>query len=59
LRASLFEHPRNVDSLIAMFEIHHRRGDQRRAAHYLRQALAIAPDNPLLRVHAADYAAVL
>jgi tetratricopeptide (TPR) repeat protein len=49
LRSSLFENPRNLQSLIGIFEIYHRRGDERRAAYYLRQALAIAPDNPTLR----------
>jgi len=58
LRASLFEDPRNVDSLIAMFEIHHLRGDGRRAVHYLRQAIALAPDNPRLRRYQAEYALV-
>ncbi|MCL2382221.1 MAG: hypothetical protein FWC64_11655 [Treponema sp.] len=59
LRSSLFEYPRNLDSLIAMFEIHHHRRDERRALYYLRQALAIAPDNPRLRRYAAEYALVL
>ncbi|MDR0302514.1 MAG: hypothetical protein LBI04_09425, partial [Treponema sp.] len=49
LRSSLFEDPRNLDALIAMFEIYHRRREERRAVHYLRQALAIAPDNPRLK----------
>ena len=59
LRSSLFEDPRNLDSLIAMFEIYHRRRDERRAVYYLRQALAIAPNNPRLRQHEAEYASAL
>ena len=59
LRSSLFEDPRNLDSIIAMFEIHHRRRDERRAVYYLRQGLALAPDNPRLRRYAAEYASVL
>jgi tetratricopeptide (TPR) repeat protein len=59
LRASIFEDPRNLDSLIAMFEIYHRRREERRAIHYLRQALAIAPDHPLLRRYEIEYASML
>ena len=59
LRASLFEDPRNLDSLIAFFEIYHNRRDERRAVYYLRQALALAPDHPLLRRYEAEYAALL
>ena|GEM_PF-593198 len=59
LRSSLFEDPRNLDSIIAMFEIHHRRRDERRAVYYLRQGLALAPDNPRLRRYAAEYASAL
>jgi Tfp pilus assembly protein PilF len=59
LRSALFEDPRNLDALIALFEIYHRRGDNRRAVYYLKQALAIAPDNPQLRRYEAEYAALL
>ena len=59
LRSSLFEDPRNLDALIAMFEIYHRRRDERRAVYYLRQALAIAPDNPVLRRYEVEYAPLL
>ena len=59
LRSSLFEDPRNLDALISMFEIYHRRRDERRAVYYLRQALAIAPDNPLLRRYEIEYAPLL
>ena len=59
LRSSLFEDPRNLDAIIAMFEIYHNSREERRAVYYLRQALAIAPDNPLLRRYEIEYAALL
>jgi tetratricopeptide (TPR) repeat protein len=59
LRSSLFEDPLNLDALIAMFEIYHRRKDERRAAYYLRQALAIAPNNPQLKRYEAEYRSAL
>ncbi|MDR1390126.1 MAG: hypothetical protein LBJ31_09150 [Treponema sp.] len=59
LRAALFEDPRNVNALTAMFEIYHRRQDQRRAVYYLKQAVALAPDSALLRKYEAEYRAAL
>jgi tetratricopeptide (TPR) repeat protein len=59
LRSSLFEDPRNLDALIAMFEVYHRRREERRAVHYLRQALAISPDNPRLKRYEREYASLL
>jgi len=59
LRSSLFEDPRNLDAIIAMFEIYHNRREERRAVHYLRQALAIAPNHPLLRRYEQEYSALL
>jgi len=59
LRSSLFEDPRNLDAIIAMFEIYHNRREERRAVSYLRQALAIAPDHPLLRQYEREYASLL
>jgi cytochrome c-type biogenesis protein CcmH/NrfG len=59
LRSSLFEDPRNLNALIAMFEIYHRRRDERRAVYYLTQALALAPDNPQLKRYEAEYAGAL
>jgi cytochrome c-type biogenesis protein CcmH/NrfG len=56
LRSSLFEDSRNLNSLIALFEIYQSRNDDRRAAAYLRQALALAPDNPQLKRYEAEYA---
>jgi Tfp pilus assembly protein PilF len=59
LRSSLFEDPRNLSPLIAMFEYYRRHRDERRAVYYLRQALAIAPDNPQLKRYEREYAALL
>jgi uncharacterized protein HemY len=59
LRSSLFEDPRNVDALIAMFEIYHRRRDERRAVYYLKQALTLAPNDPQLKRYEREYAAAL
>jgi Tfp pilus assembly protein PilF len=59
LRSALFEDPRNLDALIAIFEIYHRKKDERRAVYYLRQALAIAPNTPQLNRYKTEYAALL
>lgn len=59
LRSSLFEDPRNLSALTAMFEIYRRRKDDSRAVFYLKQALALAPDNPQLRRYAAEYSSLL
>jgi thioredoxin-like negative regulator of GroEL len=59
LRSSLFEDPRNLDALIDMVEVYHRRKDERRVVYYLRLALAIAPENPRLRRWRTEYAALL
>jgi len=59
LRSSIFEDPRNLEANIAMFEFHNRRREERRAAHYLKQAIAIAPDNPVVRRYEREYAALL
>jgi tetratricopeptide (TPR) repeat protein len=59
LRSSLFEDPRNINALIAMFEIYHRRKDDSRAVFYLKQALALAPDNPQLKRYASEYSSSL
>jgi tetratricopeptide (TPR) repeat protein len=56
LRASLFEDPRNLDALTTLFEIYHRRKDERRAVYYLKQALALAPDNVQLKRYQEEYA---
>jgi thioredoxin-like negative regulator of GroEL len=55
LHSSLFEDPRNLDALTAMFTIYHRRRDERRALYYLKQALAIAPEDPQLKRYETEY----
>jgi thioredoxin-like negative regulator of GroEL len=55
LRSSLFEDPRNLDALIATFEVYHRQQDERRAVYYLKQALALAPNNPQLMRYQTEY----
>jgi hypothetical protein len=59
LRSSLFEDPRNLEALIAMMEIYRGRKDDRRTVYYLKQALALAPDDPLLKGYQSEYAALL
>jgi tetratricopeptide (TPR) repeat protein len=59
LRSSLFEDPRNLNALIAMFEIYHRRRDESRAVFYLKQALALSPDHPQLRRYETEYSNAL
>jgi tetratricopeptide (TPR) repeat protein len=59
LRSSLFEDPRNLNALTAMFEIYHNHKDERRAVYYLKQALALAPDNPRLKRYGAEYERVM
>jgi len=59
LRSSLFEDPRNLDALIAMFEVYHNRREERRAVYYLRQALAIAPEHSKLKRYETEYASLL
>ncbi|MHC6204490.1 tetratricopeptide repeat protein [Breznakiellaceae bacterium SP9] len=59
LRSSLYEDPRNVNALIAMFNIYHKKRDDRRAVYYLKQALALAPENAELKRYESDFAALL
>ena len=59
LRSALYENPRNLNALIAMFEIYHRRKDERRAVYYLKQAIAIAPSNPRLKRYETQYSGLM
>jgi len=59
LRSSLFEDPRNLDAIIAMFMAYHNRREERRAVYYLRQALAISPNDSRLTRYEAEYASLL
>jgi tetratricopeptide (TPR) repeat protein len=59
LRASLFEDPRGLSAIKAMFTIYHKRKDESRAVFYLKQALSLSPDDPELQAYQKDYAAAL
>jgi tetratricopeptide (TPR) repeat protein len=59
LRSALFEDPKNIEALMAMFEVYHRKKDSRRAVYYLKQALALAPDNPQLKRYEMEYRSLL
>jgi tetratricopeptide (TPR) repeat protein len=59
LRSSIFENPRNVDALKAIFEIYDRQGDEKRAIYYLRQAIALSPKDPALLDYQKRYAGKL
>ncbi|MDR2659294.1 MAG: tetratricopeptide repeat protein [Spirochaetaceae bacterium] len=54
-RASLFENPRNLDALKALVELYAQRHDDRHTIYYLRQALAIAPKDPVLLRYQKEY----
>jgi tetratricopeptide (TPR) repeat protein len=54
LRSSLFEDPRNLNALLAMFDYYHKQND-RRALYYLKQALALTPDDPQLKRYEKEY----
>ena len=59
LRSSLFEDPRNLDALVAMLEIYRSRKDERRAVYYLKQALALAPEDPKLLKYREEFSAAM
>jgi Tfp pilus assembly protein PilF len=59
LRSSNFEDPRNLVTLVGLFEVYRRQGDERRAVFYLKQALALAPDAPELQAYKEQYASEL
>jgi Tfp pilus assembly protein PilF len=59
LRSALFENPRNLDAILAMFEIYDKRGDERRAVYYLKQAIALAPTYSAVKNYEKKYAGKL
>ena len=59
LRSSLFEDPRNLDAIIAMFLIYHNRREERRAVYYLSLALAVSPNDQRLARYKTEYASLL
>ncbi|GMO59620.1 MAG: hypothetical protein Ta2G_19640 [Termitinemataceae bacterium] len=56
LRLSIFENPRNVDSLKSVFLFHIKSGDDAQAVYYLRQAIALSPDDPEIIKYQRQYA---
>ncbi|MDR3356538.1 MAG: tetratricopeptide repeat protein [Spirochaetaceae bacterium] len=54
-RSSLFENPRNLDTLKALIGLYNKQRDDRHAVYYLRQALAIAPKDPALLRYQKEY----
>jgi Tfp pilus assembly protein PilF len=54
LRSSLFEDPRNVHTLIALFEYYRTQKNEQRAVFYLKQALALEPGNLQLKRYEAE-----
>jgi tetratricopeptide (TPR) repeat protein len=54
-RSSLFENPRNLDTLKALIGLYHKHSDERHAVYYLRQALAIAPKDQTLLQYQKEY----
>jgi thioredoxin-like negative regulator of GroEL len=59
LRSALFEDPRSLDAIMGMFDAYRRRGDDRRAVYYLKQALAIDPASPRLKRWELEYRSLL
>jgi Tfp pilus assembly protein PilF len=55
LRSSLFEDPRNTNALVGLLDIYHRRGDERRALYYFKQARSFDPQNAQLRRYERTY----
>ena len=45
LRSSLISNPRNSDSLFRLYELYYAKGDYRKAQYYLRQVVAINPND--------------
>ena len=45
LRSSLISNPRNSDSLLRLYEIYYGKQDYRKAQYYLRQVVAINPND--------------
>lgn len=49
LRSSLMENPRNSDSLFRLYEVYYTKSDYRKAQYYLRQVVAINPNDSSIR----------
>jgi tetratricopeptide (TPR) repeat protein len=57
LRLSIFENPRNIDTIIALFLFYHTKNDKTRAQFYFRQALSIDPQHPQVQQYRNQYSA--
>ena len=49
LRSSLIANPRNSDSLFSLYEIYDRKSDYRKAQYYLKQVVALNPNDTAIR----------
>ena len=49
LRSSLIANPRNTDALFRLYEIYYERRDYRKAQYYLKQVVALEPNNAEMR----------
>jgi tetratricopeptide (TPR) repeat protein len=49
LRSSLIANPRNSDALFRLYEIYYAKNDYRKAQYYLKQVVALNPNDPELR----------
>ena len=49
LRSSLIANPRNSESLFRLYEIYYEKEDYRKAQYYLRQVVAINPNDSSIR----------
>jgi tetratricopeptide (TPR) repeat protein len=49
LRSSLIENPRNSDSLFRLYEVYFDRQDYRKAQYYLKQVVAINPNDTTIK----------
>jgi len=49
LRSSLIANPRNADALFRLYEIYYEKRDYRKAQYYLKQVVALDPNNAEMR----------
>ena len=49
LRSSLIANPRNTDALFRLYEIYYERRDYRKAQYYLKQVVALEPNDTEMR----------
>ena len=49
LRSSLISNPRNSDALFRLYEIYYKKSDLRKAQYYLKQVIALNPNDAKMR----------